>query len=60
LLASAVNPLAALNGGYRIAFIVGSLFALAAALLGALLLRAEAQPPAQESKGTAVPDASRT
>ncbi|HEV7463909.1 MAG TPA: DHA2 family efflux MFS transporter permease subunit [Methyloceanibacter sp.] len=60
LLASGVNPLAALNGGYRIAFIVGSVFALAAALLGALLLRAEARPPAQESKGAAVPDASRT
>ncbi|HEY1329834.1 MAG TPA: hypothetical protein VGI14_23075 [Casimicrobiaceae bacterium] len=29
----------ALNGGYRIAFAVGALFALAAALIGALLLR---------------------
>jgi EmrB/QacA subfamily drug resistance transporter len=40
LLASGDGPLAALNGGYGLAFLVGAGFAAAAAVLGALLLRA--------------------
>ncbi len=40
LAASGAHALAALNGGYHVAFIVGAVFAAAAALLGALLLRA--------------------
>lgn len=42
LLASGAGELAALNGGYRLALLVGALFAAVAALIGALLLRARA------------------
>jgi hypothetical protein len=42
LLGSGDGPLAALNGGYHIAFLVGALFAVAAAVLGSVLLRATA------------------
>ena len=44
--AAGAGPLAALVGGYRLAFVVGAVFAGAAALLGALLLRAGSQAPA--------------
>jgi EmrB/QacA subfamily drug resistance transporter len=37
------GPLAALNGGYHLAFVVGSLFAAGAAVLGAALLRTREQ-----------------
>lgn len=40
LLASGDGALAALNGGYRLAFLVGALFAGAATLIGVLLLNA--------------------
>jgi len=40
LLASGANPLVALNGGYHLAFLVGAAFAATAALLAAVLLRA--------------------
>jgi EmrB/QacA subfamily drug resistance transporter len=40
LAASGDGALAALNGGYHVAFLVGSLFAVAAAVIGAALLRA--------------------
>ena len=40
LLASGDARLAALNGGYHAAFLVGALFAVAAAVLSAALLRA--------------------
>ena len=40
------GPLAALVGGYHAAFLVGALFALAAAGIGAALLRERAQPGA--------------
>jgi EmrB/QacA subfamily drug resistance transporter len=43
LRASGEGPLAALTGGYHVAFLVGSAFALAAAAVGATLLRT-AQP----------------
>jgi EmrB/QacA subfamily drug resistance transporter len=51
LLASGVARLAALAGGYHVAFLVGAIFAAGAALLGATLLR-ERMAPAM-----AVPDA---
>jgi MFS family permease len=46
LSASGDGPLAALNGGYHVAFLVGAVFALTAALLSAVLLRADAHAPA--------------
>jgi EmrB/QacA subfamily drug resistance transporter len=42
------GALAALNGGYSVAFVVGALFAAAAAALGAVLLRQRPQPAAHE------------
>jgi EmrB/QacA subfamily drug resistance transporter len=48
LLDSGDGQLLALTGGYHAAFLVGALFAGAAALLGAILLRVGAQAPAQE------------
>jgi MFS family permease len=39
LRASGDGPIAALNGGYHVAFLVGAAFALAAGLLGGALLR---------------------
>jgi MFS family permease len=51
LLAAGDGALVALNGGYRVAFLVGALFALAAAALGALLLR----PARGEDAETVVP-----
>jgi EmrB/QacA subfamily drug resistance transporter len=38
-------PAAALNSGYHVAFLTGAIFAAAAALIGALLLRPRAQSP---------------
>jgi EmrB/QacA subfamily drug resistance transporter len=52
LLGSGEGPLAALNGGYHVAFLVGALFAATAAVLGTVLLRASAttSPTDAESK----------
>jgi EmrB/QacA subfamily drug resistance transporter len=50
LLASGESQLAALNGGYHAAFLVGALFAAAAAVLGAVLLRARLQTTAHEGE----------
>jgi EmrB/QacA subfamily drug resistance transporter len=44
LLASGDGPLIALTGGYHAAFLLGAIFAIAAALIGALLLRPSAVP----------------
>jgi EmrB/QacA subfamily drug resistance transporter len=54
LLAAGDAPLAALNGGYHAAFIVGALFAVAAAVIGAALLRTTTthEHPARESENT--------
>ena len=41
LSAAGDGPLAALTGGYHVAFVVGALFALAAAGIGAAFLRAD-------------------
>ena len=49
LLATGGGPVAALNGGYHVAFIVGAVFAAAAAVLGATLLRPG--PPGTEQSG---------
>ena len=46
LLSSGEGELAALTGGYQLAFVVGALFSVAAAALGALLLRPGAVPAA--------------
>jgi MFS family permease len=44
LLASGSDARAALNGGYHAAFLVGALFAVAAAVVGSALLRTPAAP----------------
>jgi EmrB/QacA subfamily drug resistance transporter len=46
LLGSGEDPLTALTGGYHAAFMVGAIFALSAALIGALLLRTGSQAQA--------------
>jgi EmrB/QacA subfamily drug resistance transporter len=48
LLAGGESPLAALTGGYHLAFVVGAVFACAAAVVGAALLRDPAGAPAHE------------
>jgi hypothetical protein len=45
LLASGASSVVALTGGYRVAFVVGAVFAAAAALLGSVLVRV--RQPAQ-------------
>jgi len=52
LLASGAGTLVALNGGYHVAFAIGAVFAAAAALLGAGLLRTAA---ALQERATAMP-----
>jgi MFS family permease len=52
LRASGDGQLAALTGGYHAAFLVGAVFAVAAASLGALLLRAGHRAPAQAGDET--------
>ncbi|HEX5469571.1 MAG TPA: MFS transporter [Gaiellaceae bacterium] len=44
LLSSGHGQLEALNGGYHVAFLVGAAFAVAAAVIGGVLLRPKAQP----------------
>jgi EmrB/QacA subfamily drug resistance transporter len=51
LLDSGDGTLAALTGGYHVAFLIGAIFALAAAAVGGLLLRPSAAP------GAAAPEA---
>jgi len=48
LAASLADPLAALTGGYHLAFVIGAVFAAVAALLGALLLRTARQAMTEE------------
>ena len=45
LVASGESALAALNGGYHVAFLVGALFAFAAAAIGGVFLRETAMAP---------------
>ncbi len=57
LLVSGTDRLAALNGGYHAAFIIGAIFAATASLLGAMLLRAGQRPPVHDGEGAErVPD----
>ncbi len=51
LSASGENHLAALTGGYHAAFLIGSVFALAAAAIGGTLLRTRTSPAGQEAPG---------
>jgi EmrB/QacA subfamily drug resistance transporter len=51
LLESGDSQLVALTGGYHVAFLIGALFAIAAAALGAGLLRVGAHAPSHEGEG---------
>ena len=51
LLAFGADSLAALNGGYHVAFALGAVFAAAAAVLSAVLLRSEANSLALAGEG---------
>jgi MFS family permease len=51
LLAAGHGRIAALDAGYHTAFLIGALFALLAASLGALLLRTASTSPVPESGG---------
>jgi len=53
LTSSGHGALAALNGGYHLAFVIGAAFAILAAILAAMLIRAEA--PAMAHGGAPVP-----
>jgi EmrB/QacA subfamily drug resistance transporter len=55
LLASGEGSLAALNGGYHAAFLLGAGFALAAGLAGAVLFRAGAEAPAHGGEAIGPP-----
>jgi EmrB/QacA subfamily drug resistance transporter len=55
LRASGDDPLAALTGGYHLAFLVGAIFAVAAAAIGAAFLRVAAPAHADSSAGEAAP-----
>jgi hypothetical protein len=46
LLASGDGALAALNGGYHVAFLAGAVFALAAAAIGGTVFRVGLEEPA--------------
>ena len=50
LRAASDDPLVALNGGYHLAFLIGGLFAAAAAAIGAVLLRAGATAAAHDGE----------
>ena len=52
LLASGEGNLEALTGGYHLAFLAGAVFALAAAVIGAVFLRAELPAQEREQAGT--------
>jgi EmrB/QacA subfamily drug resistance transporter len=51
LTASGHGPLAALNGGYHLAFVIGAGFAVLAAVVAGALIRAEAPAPAYGGEG---------
>ncbi len=55
LLGSGDDPLGSLNGGYHAAFLVGALFAAAAAVVGGALLRTSPAPPGLEPGAAAQP-----
>src|SRR5947207_1621813 len=51
LSSSGHGPLSALNGGYHLAFMIGAAFAVIAAAVAAVLIRADATAPAQQPEG---------
>jgi MFS family permease len=55
LLASGDGQIVALNGGYHVAFVIGAVFAAAAAVIGAALLRSTAQLPGHEPEPAGEP-----
>jgi EmrB/QacA subfamily drug resistance transporter len=55
LLASGDDQVSALVGGYHVAFVVGAIFAVIAALLGAVLLRPIQQPAPERPEPKGVP-----
>jgi MFS family permease len=55
LLASGDGQIAALNGGYHIAFVLGAVFAALAAGIGGALLRSTEQLPGHEPEPTGEP-----
>jgi MFS family permease len=55
LLDSGDGPLAALTGGYHVAFLLGAIFAVAAAAVGGLLLRPGAMHEPAEAEGAPAP-----
>jgi EmrB/QacA subfamily drug resistance transporter len=57
LLASGDDQLTALTGGYHLGFLVGAIFAVAAAVVGAVLLRVRLQAPAHEGEEALGPPA---
>jgi MFS family permease len=58
LLASGDGPLVALNGGYHVAFVVGAMFAVGAAVVAAVLLRTRAAAASHDAPdAVAVPAA---
>lgn len=58
-LAAGAPQLEALATGYHLAFAIGAAFAVAAALIGALLIRAGLQPQATEGEGIGTPAAAQ-
>ena len=56
LLAAGEDELAALAGGYQLAFLIGALFAVAAAGIGAALLRPGAAPSSETAHGEVASD----
>ena len=56
LASSGGDRLAALTGGYHLAFVVGALFAVVAAAVGGLLLREQAPAHGQATVGAAATD----
>jgi hypothetical protein len=57
LTADGEGPLAALNGGYHAAFLVGAIFVVASAFVAGLLLRSDVSVGAHEGEAVAVPAA---
>jgi EmrB/QacA subfamily drug resistance transporter len=55
LLAAGAGAPSALNSGYHVAFVIGAIFTAAAALLGAVMLRASLQAPLQEGVSATSP-----
>ena len=55
LLSSGDEPLVALNGGYHAAFLLGALFAVTAAAVGAALLRAGQYAPSEGEEAFGAP-----